>query len=135
MKVKKNLFYPEGYQCPTKFSLNYVTYGKDSYEIVLTPPQGLQNSSLIFLSQVGHLVGAIIKGYNMWIVSIWLARITLSVCLFLVLWSCNLVTFEVCKYAIATYPYSFRRHAKASLRRQSSCYSFILITSILITWR
>ena len=35
---KNNLFHPEGCQCPTKFLLNYVTYGKDSFEIVLTPP-------------------------------------------------------------------------------------------------
>ena len=25
-------------QCPTKFLLTYVTYGKGSFEIVLTPP-------------------------------------------------------------------------------------------------
>ena len=57
---KNNLFHPEGHQCPTKFSLNYVTYGKDSFEIVLTPTKGLQNASWIFLSQVGYLVG--VKG-------------------------------------------------------------------------
>ena len=55
-KGKKNLFHPEGHQCPTKFSLNYVTYGKGSFEIILTPPQGLQNASW---SQVGYLVGMI----------------------------------------------------------------------------
>ena len=38
MKGKKNLFHPEGNQYLTKFSLNYVTYGKDSFEIVLTLP-------------------------------------------------------------------------------------------------
>ena len=45
MKGKKKIFHPERNQCPTKFSLNYVAYGKDCFEIVLTPPQGLQNAS------------------------------------------------------------------------------------------
>ena len=54
MKRKKNiLFHPERHQCPTKFSLNYVTYGKDYFEILLTPPQWLQNASWIFLSHAG----------------------------------------------------------------------------------
>ena len=46
---------------------------------------------------------------------------------------CNLVTFEIRKYLIASYSSSFIRQAHVSLRRQSSCYSFILITSILTT--
>ena len=29
---KNNLFHPEGHQCPTTFSPNYVTYGKDYFE-------------------------------------------------------------------------------------------------------
>ena len=57
---KNNLFHPEGHQCLTKFSLNYVTYGKDSFEIVLTPPEGLQNASWIILSQIEYRVG--VKG-------------------------------------------------------------------------
>ena len=61
-REKNYPFHPEGHQCPTKFSLNYVTYGKDSLEIVSTPPEGWQSPSWIFLSQVGYLVG--MKGLN-----------------------------------------------------------------------
>ena len=45
MKGKNKLFHPEEHQCPTKFSLDNVKSGKDSFEIVLTQPQVLQNAS------------------------------------------------------------------------------------------
>ena len=60
MKGKNKLFHPEEHQCPTKFSLDNVKSGKDSFEIVLTQPQVLQNASWNFLSHVWYLEG--VKG-------------------------------------------------------------------------
>ena len=87
MKGENSKINPDGHQCPTNFLLSYVTYGKDSFEIVLTPSWELQNASFIFLSQVGYLPG--VKGLkHVLLKEMFIGINILSICTYFILTGC-----------------------------------------------
>ena len=84
MKAEILKFNPEGHQCPAKFLLSYVTYGKNSFEIVLTPSWKLQNASFTFLSQVGYFLG--VKGLkHVLLKEMFIGINVLSICTYFIL--------------------------------------------------